>query len=177
MGGRIDNALSLSLNGDFVGVSETLPSLLSELTPVEQEMHATHLASMLESSLLVEDSAAVERLLTLLRGRQLTLESLWMIHVLPRPIFRVMGDAAAVLDHSEEARGYYEQNLALCEKIGHRPELAITRAHLAELLLDHYPDERAEAVEHLDFAIREFQDMKMQPSLERALRHRELLKA
>ena len=48
---------------------------------------------------------------------------------------------------------------------------------LAELLLDHYPDERAEAVEHLDFAIREFQDMKMQPSLERALRHRELLKA
>ena len=38
-------------------------------------------------------------------------------------------------------------------------------------------DERAEAVEHLDFAIREFQDMKMQPSLERALRHRELLKA
>ncbi len=28
-----------------------------------------------------------------------------------------------------------------------------------------------------DFAIREFQEMKMQPSLERALRHRELLKA
>ncbi len=28
-----------------------------------------------------------------------------------------------------------------------------------------------------DFAIREFRDMKMQPSLERALRHRELLKA
>ena len=35
----------------------------------------------------------------------------------------------------------------------------------------------AEALEHLDFAIAEFQDMKMQPSLERALRHRELLKA
>ena len=50
-------------------------------------------------------------------------------------------------------------------------------SHLAELLLDHYPDERAEAVEHLDFAIREFQEMKMQPSLERALRHRELLRA
>ncbi len=48
---------------------------------------------------------------------------------------------------------------------------------MAELLLDHYPDERAEAVEHLDFAIREFQDMKMQPSLERALGPRELLKA
>ena len=33
------------------------------------------------------------------------------------------------------------------------------------------------AVEHLDFAIREFQDMKMTPSLERALQHRELLRA
>jgi hypothetical protein len=32
-------------------------------------------------------------------------------------------------------------------------------------------------VEHLDFAIKEFRDMKMQPSLERALRHKEILKA
>ena len=92
-------------------------------------------------------------------------------------IFRIMGDAAAALGLSEEARNFYDQNLALCERIGHRPELALTRAHLAELLLDHYPEERAKAVEHLDFAIREFQEMKMQPSLERALRHRELLKA
>ena len=29
----------------------------------------------------------------------------------------------------------------------------------------------------LDFAIKEFQDMKMQPSLERAFRHKEILKA
>jgi hypothetical protein len=35
----------------------------------------------------------------------------------------------------------------------------------------------AEAIEHLDFAIAEFGEMKMQPSLERALRHRGLLKA
>ena len=35
----------------------------------------------------------------------------------------------------------------------------------------------AEAIEHLDFAIREFREMKMQPSLERALGHREFLKA
>ncbi len=34
-----------------------------------------------------------------------------------------------------------------------------------------------EELEDLDFAIRAFQDMKMQPSLERALRHPELLKA
>ena len=33
------------------------------------------------------------------------------------------------------------------------------------------------AIEHLDFAVREFREMKMQSSLEQALRHRELLKA
>ena len=38
-------------------------------------------------------------------------------------------------------------------------------------------EERAEALEHLDFAIGEFRDMKMQPSLERALSHRDILKA
>ena len=48
---------------------------------------------------------------------------------------------------------------------------------LAELLLDNYPDEKAEAMEHLDFAIGEFREMKMQPSLERALKHKGLLTA
>jgi hypothetical protein len=33
------------------------------------------------------------------------------------------------------------------------------------------------AIEHLDFAIAEFRDMKMQPALERALGRRGLLKA
>ena len=45
-------------------------------------------------------------------------------------------------------------------KIRFRPEIALTRLQLAELLLEHYPDERAEAMEHLDFAIGEFRDMK-----------------
>jgi hypothetical protein len=33
------------------------------------------------------------------------------------------------------------------------------------------------ALEHLDFAIRESREMKMQPSLERALQHKDILKA
>jgi hypothetical protein len=53
-----------------------------------------------------------------------------------------------------------------------RPELALTRLQLAELLLEHYPEERAAALEHLDFVINEFRQMKMQPSLERALKLR-----
>ena len=40
-----------------------------------------------------------------------------------------------------------------------------------------HPDEREKPMELLNFAIAEFREMKMQPSLERALRHRGLLKA
>jgi len=58
-----------------------------------------------------------------------------------------------------------------------RPEVVLTRLQLAELLLEHYPDEKKEALEHLDFAINEFREMKMKPSLERAPRHKEILGA
>ena len=58
-----------------------------------------------------------------------------------------------------------------------RPELALTRLQLAELLLQHYADEKPEALVHLDFAISEFRDMKMQPSLGRAPRRKEILGA
>ena len=58
-----------------------------------------------------------------------------------------------------------------------RPELTLTRFQLAELLLEHYPDEKPEALEHLNFAINEFREMKMHPSLERTLKHKEILGA
>jgi len=92
-------------------------------------------------------------------------------------IGRSCGGAAALLGEPSKARGYYQQAIEACEKIHFRPELALTRLELAELLLDHYPAERAEALAHLDFAIAECRDMKMQPALERALRRRELLSA
>ena len=90
---------------------------------------------------------------------------------------RYLGAGAALGGERERARGYYRESLEACERVRFRPEIALTRLHLAELLLDHYPDERAEALEHLDFAIAELRDMKMQPALERALRRREILKA
>ena len=54
-------------------------------------------------------------------------------------------------------------------------EIALTQLQLAGLLLAHYPDEKAEAIEHLDFAISELREMKMQPAMERALKQREAL--
>jgi tetratricopeptide (TPR) repeat protein len=90
---------------------------------------------------------------------------------------RHLGGACALLNRPEEARKYYQEAIQACTEMGFRPELALTRLQLAELLLEHYPDDKKEALEHLDFCIKEFQDMKMQPSLERALRHKEILKA
>ena len=97
--------------------------------------------------------------------------------VLRTCISRQLGTAAALLGDDEQARDFYIQALDACEKVRFRPELALARLQLAELLLERYPSERASALEHLDLAIGEFREMKMQPSLERALKHKGLLHA
>ena len=90
---------------------------------------------------------------------------------------RHLGGAATLIGKFDEAREYYKESFRVCTEINLRPELALTHLNFAELLLDHYPNEKAEALEHLDFAIKEFREMKMQPSLERALRRKDILKA
>jgi tetratricopeptide (TPR) repeat protein len=127
----------------------------------------------LEAALLAGHRRAVELLLCRLSGSSCITGGQWHVTC----ISRHLGAAAALLGRSEEARKYYQKAIKDCTEMRFRPELALTRLQLAELLLEHYPDEKKEALEHLDFAIREFQDMKMQPSLERALRHKEILKA
>jgi tetratricopeptide (TPR) repeat protein len=92
-------------------------------------------------------------------------------------IGRHLGRAAVLLGRPDDARGYYQRGLAACESIDSHPELALTHLGLAELLLDHYPEEHDTAIQHLDFAIAEFREMKMRPALERALGRRGLLKA
>jgi hypothetical protein len=92
-------------------------------------------------------------------------------------VARLLGASAALLGDPDGARTYYQQSLEICAKTRFRPEIALTRLQLAELLLEHYPAEQAEAQSHLDFAIEEFRAMKMLPSLERALSHKGLLHA
>ena len=92
-------------------------------------------------------------------------------------ILRLMGEATVLLERYDEAKEYYKEAIQVCTEMSFRPELILSRLGLAELLLDHYPDEKAEAIEHLDFAIKEFHEMKMKPSLERALRRKDTLKA
>jgi len=92
-------------------------------------------------------------------------------------IARVLAGAAMLEGQPDQARAYYDQALEVCERVRFRPEIAQVRLELAELILEHQTDEKPAAIEHVDFAIGEFQEMKMQPSLERALKHKGLLTA
>jgi tetratricopeptide (TPR) repeat protein len=128
---------------------------------------------LLETAVLVQHTRAAEILLDLLAGamyKTTGLKNLTCVH-------RHMAGAAALLGRHQEARKHYREAIKVCTEMRFRPELALTRLQLAELLLEHYPRQRAEALEHLDFAVSEFRDMKMRPWLERALRHKEILKA
>jgi DNA-binding NarL/FixJ family response regulator len=51
-----------------------------------------------------------------------------------------------------------------------RPEVALIRLELAELLLQSFPDRQPDAVAQLDLAVPELRSMGMEPALGRALR-------
>jgi len=127
----------------------------------------------LEAAVLAGHRQANELLLRRLANSNCVTSGLWLATCTGRHL----GTAAALLGRPDEARKYYRKAIKDCTEMRFRPELALTHLQLAELLLEHYPKERAKALEHLDFAIKEFQDMKMQPSLERALKHKEILGA
>jgi tetratricopeptide (TPR) repeat protein len=127
----------------------------------------------LEAAVLAGHHQAAELLLRRLAGRRCTTSG----YYLSTCTSRHLGAAAALLGKPDEAHKHYREAIKACTEMKFRPELALTRLQLAELLLEHYRDGKKEALEHLDFAIKEFQDMKMLPSLERALRHKEILKA
>jgi tetratricopeptide (TPR) repeat protein len=127
----------------------------------------------IEAAVLAGHRRAAELLLKRFGGASVITSGI----TFPTCIARHLGGACALLNRPDEARTYYQEAIKVATEMRFRPELALTRLQLAELLLEHYPKERAEALEHLDFAIADFQDMKMQPSLERALRHKDILKA
>ena len=128
---------------------------------------------LLEASVISGHLRSAELLLNRLSGTGLLTSGFQC----PTCLVRHLGKAAALLGRSDEARTHYQEAVNICKQIRFRPELALTRLQLAELLLERYPDEKAEAIEHLDFAIKEFREMNMQPSLEQALRHKNILKA
>ncbi len=162
---------------------------------------------LLEAALLLEDPEASRLLAERCAGwAGLSLSRVSL--VCPA---RLLGGTAALLGDRDRARAYYRQALELAGKIRCRPEIALTRLQLAELLLEEAASYqgsavsppltpagedrggliadkltadssmadrlKAEGLAHLDFAIAEFREMKMQPALERALKHKGLLTA
>ena len=162
--------------GRYAEVAEMLERLVVARPGIGSAEDETVLCldiTSLEAAVLAGHHQAAELLLHRLAGSRIITSGL----VFTTCAGRHLGAAAAFLGRPDEARKYYQEAIKTCTEMRFRPELALTRLQLAELLLEHYPKERAEALEHLDFAIAEFRDMKMQPSLERALRHKEILKA
>jgi tetratricopeptide (TPR) repeat protein len=165
---------SLHREAEATAFLDLLVSTRSRLEPLEDETWVSLDISSLQAALMVGHRPAVEFLLH--RLAEVGLHTTNFMGGLTCPA-RHLGAAAAFLGRPDEARAYYGQAMELATKLRFRPEIALIRLQLAELLLDHYPAERPAAMEHLDFAVTEFREMKMQPSLERALRHKEILKA
>jgi len=207
-------AQELAHAGRLNEANAALGQVMSRIHITEEAEHVPFrtLTALLEIAVLVKNSEAAD----LLAGTLAVIPSLLSFghgDSLPNTsVARQLGAAAALLGDKEKAKAYYQQALEACAKIRFRPEIALTRLQLAELLLEEAgeirrsqgrgdlaptdvaldvgvgsPDPKAyvkpaeevrkEAIEHLDFAIAEFQEMKMGPSLERALRHKGLLKA
>jgi len=161
------------------GEKEEVATILDEVAdhyaaePERISHHFGALVLLLETAVLANNKRATEILFNLLAGAVYKTTGLYN----PTCVARHLGGADALLGRHEEAGKHYKEAVEVCTGMKFRPELALTRLQLAELLLKHYPKERAQGMEHLDFAISEFRDMKMQPWLERALRHKEILKA
>jgi class 3 adenylate cyclase len=152
------------------------------LDPLEESLRTSNngfefsyapLTNYLEAAVLAED-----REMSALICPCLAPAAMLINEVFPTVIARHLGAACALLGKREKARAYYQEALGVAGKVHFRPEIALTRLAIAELPLENDDQaHHAEALEHLDFAIAEFRDMKMQPALERALRHKEVLKA
>ena len=148
------------------------PFLSDTKGPSGDQAPASGLVLCLETAVLLDERETAAHLAPMLSGLVAT-QSLHFLH----SVARHLGGAAALLGDQLAARGHYQRALKWANSIRFRPEVALTRLELAELLLDRSPEEQTEAQAHLDFAIAEFREMKMQPSLERALGHKGLLKA
>jgi DNA-binding CsgD family transcriptional regulator len=137
---------------------------------IDDEAPFGPLALLLQAAVALEDQAAAQGL----AARLASAAHLSGDTTVTTCVGRHLGDAAALAGDPVAARAYYLQALESAGKIRFRPELALTHLRLAELLLKESNDGvRSEALEHLDVAIPELQDMNMQPSLERALALRE----
>ena len=87
---------------------------------------------MLELAVLLADRDAVAALAPRLAGLD-KYAPIWSTS-----LGRNLGGAKALLGDREGARAHYQAALEVLAKVRHRPEIALTRLELAELMLDNY---------------------------------------
>jgi ATP/maltotriose-dependent transcriptional regulator MalT len=168
--------LHLAYLGRTSEVNEKLDRMLAgrpDITSARDMTQAWLDIAYLEAAVIAGHRRATESLLHRFTNYNLATTGYYF----PTVIARHLGGAAVLLGRYDEARQHYQEAIRVCTEMRFRPELALTRLQLAELLLDHYPNEKKDALEQLDFAIKEFREMQMRPSLERALRRKDILKA
>jgi tetratricopeptide (TPR) repeat protein len=174
--GSAASAICLACLGRNAEVTKLLEGFIGQhfvTDSVEDETPVYVLAMLLEAAVIVKHTQAADLLLHRLADSNTNATSYFCMTCIQRHL----GEASTLLGRPAEARAHYRDAVKVAIEMGFRPELALTRVSLAELLLKNYPEEKREALDHLNFAIAEFRDMKMQASLERALRNKEILKA
>ncbi|MBV9596753.1 MAG: AAA family ATPase [Chloroflexi bacterium] len=118
----------------------------------------------LELALCTGDAAAAREL----AERLAPVVHLTTVDGCTQSVARLVGSALRLQGDFDRARADFQLALVGSQRIGYRPEVALTQLELAELLLDYYPDERHVARAHLESAASEFRAMRMQPFVARA---------
>jgi DNA-binding CsgD family transcriptional regulator len=166
-GGAPIRALCLAQLGRLEEARELVGPLLDEIAAKsDYERPIAQLVNLLQASVALGHRGAASEL----SARLGCVSHLTFGVNVQTCVSRHLGDAAVLLGDLAAARGYYAKALEAAGKVRFRPELALTHVRVAELLLREADDPaRSEAWEHLNIAIPELRDMKMQPALERAL--------
>jgi DNA-binding NarL/FixJ family response regulator len=160
-------ALCLAQLGRLEEARAVVGPVLNDLeTSTDAELRIAALVMLLQAAIVVEDRGASQAL----AARVASVAHLIGETGIYTCVARHLADAAALAGDRAVARAYYMQALDSASKTRFRPELALSHLGLAELLLEgENHDTWSEALEHVNLAIPELQDMHMQPALERAL--------
>jgi DNA-binding CsgD family transcriptional regulator/tetratricopeptide (TPR) repeat protein len=162
---RVESALLLAIGLSWSGrVREALAT--TEATGIDtlEDRPLLELVLRLELALCTGDAATASEL----AERLAPVAHLTTIDGCTPSVARLIGGSRQLQGDFDGARAHYQLALVGAQRIGYRPEVALTQLELAELLLDQYPDERQVARTHLDAAASEFNAMQMQSPLARA---------
>jgi hypothetical protein len=174
-GVRDSSADRLEIAARFGGGDSVFMDALASMQRQPERLRKGDMSGLLQMAVQLGERNSIRSVLDLMAGLELT--PLMGSFNLPTVTARHLGGALVVLDEPQRARDSFLEAIQVCTRVSYRPEMALARLELAELILKHYPEEQKEALDDLDFAIAEFREMKMQPALERALGHKGLLKA